>query len=81
MLMAKLLLLLLLVIAAALAWRLAVRQAQRKKSPPTPPPQRIVRCAECDVYLPENEAVAADGRYFCSDAHHAAFARRGSGSD
>ena len=32
-----------------------------------------VRCAHCEVYLPKREGVSADGRYFCSEAHHRAF--------
>ena len=30
---------------------------------------RTVRCAHCQVYLPRDEAVEADGRSYCSREH------------
>ncbi len=30
---------------------------------------RTVRCAHCQVYLPRDEAVVADGRSYCSREH------------
>jgi len=30
------------------------------------------RCAHCGVHLPESEALAAEGRHYCSQAHLAA---------
>lgn len=30
---------------------------------------RVVRCAVCDVFVPENEAVYRDGHTYCSEAH------------
>ncbi len=28
-----------------------------------------VRCAQCGVHIPQEEALTADGKYFCSDEH------------
>jgi uncharacterized protein len=34
--------------------------------------ERMVRCAQCGMYLPASEAFAGDGnREFCSEAHRA----------
>jgi uncharacterized protein len=30
---------------------------------------RMVQCAHCGVYVPENEALARDGRFYCSADH------------
>lgn len=32
-------------------------------------PARVVQCAHCGVYIPEHEALASGGRFYCSDAH------------
>ena len=29
----------------------------------------MVRCAHCGLHLPGSEAIAADGRHFCSQEH------------
>jgi hypothetical protein len=31
--------------------------------------ERMVACRHCGVYVPESEAIAADGGHFCSAAH------------
>ncbi|AHB04324.1 MULTISPECIES: PP0621 family protein [Pandoraea] len=42
-----------------------------------PPAERMVRCSECDTYLPESDAVSgADGKHFCSGAHRDAYLAR-----
>jgi uncharacterized protein len=30
---------------------------------------RMVQCAHCGMYVPEHEALASGGRFYCSDAH------------
>jgi len=30
---------------------------------------RMVQCARCGVYIPENEALTRDDRFYCSAAH------------
>ncbi len=29
----------------------------------------IVKCAQCDIYIPRNEAINVDDKFFCSDEH------------
>jgi uncharacterized protein len=29
----------------------------------------MVQCAHCGVYIPEHEALASGGSFYCSDAH------------
>ncbi|VVE31295.1 hypothetical protein PCE31106_03655 [Pandoraea cepalis] len=42
-----------------------------------PPAERMVRCSECDTYLPESESVAgAGGQHFCSGEHRDAYRMR-----
>lgn len=42
-----------------------------------PPAERMVRCSECDTYLPESEAISgAGGKHFCSGAHRDAYLAR-----
>lgn len=50
---------------------------------PLPPAEKMVRCAECGIYLPASEArsIAQTGTtgtplYFCCDAHRNAFQKR-----
>jgi hypothetical protein len=31
--------------------------------------ERMVACRHCGVYVPESEAIAADGAHYCSAAH------------
>ncbi|WP_264695953.1 PP0621 family protein [Candidatus Nitrosacidococcus sp. I8] len=42
------------------------KQDQKKKKSSE---HAMVRCAYCHVFLPEQEAIKANGRYFCSKAH------------
>ena len=47
--------------------RLRVRAAAPRK--PASINAQTVRCAHCQVYLPNTEAVARGGLYYCSQAH------------
>jgi uncharacterized protein len=31
--------------------------------------RKVVRCEHCGLHVPENEAVIADGRRYCSQEH------------
>ena len=78
--MSKLLLILVVVIVGVLMWRAAATRGRKQERPPEPPPvQTMVRCAECEVHLPESDAVALEGRHFCTEAHRADFIRRRTG--
>ncbi len=39
--------------------------------------EQMVKCAYCGLHVPESEAVRADGRYYCSNAHRDARSRHG----
>lgn len=42
-----------------------------------PPAERMVRCSECDTYLPESESLSgAGGKHFCGTAHRDAYLAR-----
>lgn len=51
-------------------------QEHARRAPPTPPPPvevaDMVACAHCGLHVPRGEAVAANGRLYCSDAHRQA---------
>jgi uncharacterized protein len=55
-----------------LVWRV-LRQtllAPRQAPPPTDQsPQKMVRCAQCDVHVPLRDAVRDGERAFCSEEH------------
>jgi hypothetical protein len=36
-------------------------------------PEKMVACAKCRLYLPESEALPADGSFFCNREHHSAW--------
>lgn len=44
------------------------RRASRKPAA-TEVTEDMVCCAQCGVHLPKGESIAADGRYYCSEAH------------
>ncbi|MBI2994025.1 MAG: hypothetical protein HYY48_07610 [Gammaproteobacteria bacterium] len=67
--MLRALLALLIILAAGVAWRM-LRVLTR------PPPAargdgkvRMVKCAVCDLYVPENEAETDGGRFYCGPSH------------
>lgn len=37
--------------------------------------ETMVRCAQCGVYLPQSEGIAARGRVFCSQEHRKLYLR------
>ncbi len=47
----------------------------RKPASPVPP-QAMLRCAECGMHLPADEALPGKGGVFCSAAHRASFEAR-----
>ena len=66
----KLLLLLVVLLAGAGWWR----YHKRGKKPPAPPTdhttaERMVHCEQCGLHLPQTDAIAADGVFFCSKEH------------
>jgi len=66
----KFLLLLVVVVVGAGWWR----HKKRGKTPaaaPTahPSAERMVHCERCGLHLPQTDAIAADGVFFCSKEH------------
>lgn len=65
---------LVLVIAVALVvifvkrW-LANANAKRARTPRREGSQRMVRCQHCGLHVPEAEAIADQGRFYCSEEH------------
>lgn len=61
-------------VAAIIWWvwskrKAAARRRQRDDSPQPRAPERMVRCANCGVHLPESDAVIHGGEHYCSAAH------------
>jgi uncharacterized protein len=57
-----------LIVKLARDW-LTARPAEKRRIPPHDA-GRMVRCEQCGLYVPENEAVKDDdGLTFCSEAH------------
>ena len=73
----KLMLLLIAVFVLFLLLRGSWRR--RRTPPPAPrqaegePPQAMLRCAQCGLHLPRDEALPGRGGVFCGDAHREAF--------
>jgi uncharacterized protein len=78
--------LLLLVLLAAFFFFLGVkrsrpREPESRSKPPSPAvPKAMLRCAECGMHLPADEALPGKGGVFCSTGHRNSFeARQGQG--
>lgn len=49
-------------------WRVKRASLQRSASEPAQV-EAMVRCAACGLNLPQSEALATDGQWFCSEEH------------
>ncbi|MBS7244980.1 MAG: hypothetical protein KIG98_11715 [Comamonas sp.] len=73
--MSKYLLVTLVLLVAVAVWRHKHRNAISPKQRSGAPsrknlsPQTMVCCAHCGVHLPQADASAANGQFFCSAAH------------
>lgn len=52
------------------------REPEARAPQPPAQPQAMLRCAECGVHLPADEAFPGRGGVFCSAAHRASFEAR-----
>lgn len=77
--------LLLLLLLAGFFFVLGLRRSRPREpeagAPPPPPPpaaapQAMLRCAECGMHLPADEALPGKGGVFCSAAHRNGFEAR-----
>lgn len=67
----KLFILLVLAYIALIFWRqMKAAQADRRRTPP-PPQQapKMVRCAQCQVHLPEHLAIRGGDNWYCCSEH------------
>ncbi|MCX7142056.1 MAG: PP0621 family protein [Proteobacteria bacterium] len=62
---------LLLVFAAFAVW-LLIKRLRRKdatRAAPEPASEQMVTCSHCGLYLPQKEAIAEGGEFFCCAEH------------
>ncbi|HEC29597.1 MAG TPA: hypothetical protein ENI65_08425 [Gammaproteobacteria bacterium] len=67
--------LLLLIIALGLGIAIIKHLLSAKGTPPARenPPTAMVRCQQCGVHIPEEEAFHEDKLFFCSDEHRSQY--------
>lgn len=58
-----------LIAAAVWLWRRYTCPRRKRDTTPQPDAQPMVRCAHCQVHLPQAQALQQDGQWFCSQAH------------
>lgn len=63
--------LLALALAGWLVWRFILKRRNARPISPNKDTQEttMVKCAVCDTHLPRGEALADQGRWYCSEAH------------
>jgi uncharacterized protein len=50
-------------------WRAGQRRDSGRTSSPDGTGESMVRCEQCGLNVPQSEAVADAGRWYCSEAH------------
>ena len=65
----RILLILILIAIAILAYRRLKRVSSRPQAKRKTTTGRMVQCTTCGLYLPEQEAISHQGKYYCSPAH------------
>jgi uncharacterized protein len=65
----RILLILILIAVAILALRRLKRVSSRQQAGKKTTTGHMVQCATCGLYLPEEEAISHQGKYFCSQSH------------
>jgi uncharacterized protein len=62
---------LIIIIALVIIVMIAKRmwQKPRPSAPPGQQPGKMVQCANCGIYIPEQEALTGGERRYCSQAH------------
>ena len=65
----RILLILILIAIVILAFRRLKRLSSRPKAGMKTTIGHMVQCATCGLYLPEQEAISYQGKYYCSQTH------------
>ena len=65
----KLLTVLILVWLGYLLYKRLIAPTGKNKKPRNKTIENTVRCAHCQLHIPEHEALFHDGRYYCSQQH------------
>ena len=65
----RILLILILIAIAILAFRRLKKVSSRPQARKKTTTGRMVQCATCGLYLPEQEAISHQGKYYCSQSH------------
>lgn len=62
---------LLLIVLAVAVWWLAkgFRGNNARKDAAEAAPEKMVNCSHCGLYLPQSEAIADAGKFYCSPEH------------
>jgi uncharacterized protein len=62
---------LLLILAAVVVWWLikGFRRKDAARDAPEAAPEQMVNCSHCGLYLPQSEAIAEGGKFFCCAEH------------
>lgn len=63
--------LILLIVIGLVIWLLSqfFKKKPRSQAQQNPKIKNIVQCQQCEVYIPEDQAVKHNGRYFCTQQH------------
>jgi len=65
----RILLILILIAIVILAFRRLKRFSSRSQAGKKITTGHMVQCATCGLYLPEQEAISHQGKYYCSQLH------------
>ena len=65
----RLLTILILVWLGYLVYRRFISTSSKHKKSGTRSVEKTVRCAHCQLHIPEQEALSRNGRYYCSQEH------------
>lgn len=65
--LSRLLIVIILLVAGFWLWRRLTRRRDDGRPPQTTLP--MVRCRQCGVHVPQDQALQADGKWYCSRAH------------
>lgn len=57
------------------SWRRVRKPPDESKPAAGETPQPMLRCAQCGLHLPRDEALPGRGGVFCGDAHRESFER------